>query len=479
MAALKPTHSSELKLPITIQACLVTLILAACSGEQALPPIPDVEYDTMSEPVRAQLADAVAAVSEAPRDASANGSLAMLLDTYQKPKAAEALYARARQLQPDKFRWVYLHARTLMRLGEDTAALSALERALQLRPGYPAAQLAIAQLLARSGETDRALEIMRSLIERNPNYAQAHAALGKLLLEQGDPAAAIDHLLTAIALSNRYGEAHYALSQAYRQSGEADLAATHAALFERYRKLGPPANDPLAREVQRLDRSEAGLLQSALNEMARGRFQQAAGRFLAMAKAAPDLAGPHVNLIAVYGSMQEYDRAEEHARRAHELDPDSVQLHDNLGLLYMKQGRIEEAISAFERAMEIDPEYALPRKNLGIALMAAGRVDEAVDHLAGALRLEPSDRHTRFLLGQVQLRKGQAQAAAETLRPLARITLIDTASHLHTLGLALLSSGQQGEAVIVLERAQRLAQGRGLPSANRIADDLSRARAGS
>lgn len=470
----------DLKLSVTSFVCLPMLVLAACgSNEPALPAIPDVAYDTMSEPVRAQLGQAVDAVATAPLDAWANGRLGMMYDAYRKTEAAEALYARAALLQPDTFRWQYLHARTMMRLGDDQAALTELQRALTLRPGYPAAQHAVAQLLARSGDIDGALSIYETLIERNPKFAQAHAGLGKLLLEQGNPRAAIDPLLTAVALASRYGEAHYALARAYRQTGETELAATHAALFERYRKLGPALNDSLAQEVQRLDRSEAGLLQQGLIATARGRHQEAAERFLAVAQASPDSAGPHINLIAVYGELQQYDRAEEHAQRARELDPDSVELHDNLGVLYMKQGRVADAIAAFERAVEIDPDYALPRKNLAIALQAAGENDRAIASYQSALRLEPSDRQIRYLSGKALLDSGQAQAAAETLQPLALASLNDMPSHLHAFGQALLMSGRHAEAVPVLERAQRLAQARGLSSASRIGADLSRARAGS
>lgn len=442
-------------------AIITTLVVAACSVGQP-PALPEVDAATMSGAVGAQVAEALEILLMSPQDAARNGRLAMLLDTYGKTEPATALYARARHFAPETFRWAYLHARALAELGQTEAAAEAYQHALVLRPGYPPAELALAELTFDAGDLPGATTRYTRLSQRNPSYADAYLGLGRVYLEGGQLRAAIEALEHALALNGKFGQAHYVLSQAYRASGDEQLAATHLALFERYRLLRPDRNDPVLAEVEQLNVAENSRPLRGIELLGRRRFAEAAEVFEALAKEAPERPGSHHNLIAAYTELGQFERAEQHARLAAELDPDAIQLHDNLGILRLRQQRVAEAEAAFRRAIEIDPQYSVPHRNLGAALAAAGRTAEAIEAYSRALELEPTDRQTRFLLGRLLAKSARAGEAVQVLGPLAGVLLADTPLHLQELGNAQLGAGRFSEAIETLRRAQELAQVRGL-----------------
>lgn len=457
-------------------ALTAAAFLVACAGEPP-PPLPTIDTQAMSDTVSAQVSDAHENLAAQPADADANGRLAMLFDTYGKPAEAAALYARARHYAPQTFRWHYLHARALAELGETEEAIAAYEQALGLRPGYPAAELALAQLAFDSGDLERAANLYDELLARNPSYAQAYVGRARVALERGEPATAIGLLRNALSINGKYGQAHYVLSQAYRLAGDEALAATHLKLFERYRLIEPGRNDPVLREVELLDVAEQTRPQRGVELLGRGRFSEAAQVFTSLAADFPDAAGPHHNLIAAYTELGQWELAERHAEIAAELDPDAVQLYDNLGILLLRQQRLEEAEAAFRRAAELDPDYSVPYRNLAAVLTARGRDEEAIEAYRRALALEPTDRQSRFLLGRLLVKRARAAEAVEVLAPLVEVTLADTPLHLQLLGNAQIDAGRPGEAIATLQRAQALAQVRGLEgAANDIGTAIARAR---
>ncbi|MBT8144678.1 MAG: tetratricopeptide repeat protein, partial [Gammaproteobacteria bacterium] len=316
------------------------------------------------------------------------------------------------------------------------------------------------------------------VIALSPRLAEARAERAQLALDAGKPGEAIDAALYALGINSRYGRAHYLLSQAYARTGNERGAATHAALFERYRQLAPRSNDAVMREVNQLNESEQSLLQAALDYHAGGRADLAITAFNEMMETQPDSAGPHINLIAMHGQRGDFEAAEQHIEAALALNPESIELHDNIGVLRLRQGRRDEAIAHFEQAHELDPQYSRPLKNLGALYLANDDHQLGVDYLERALELEPTDIQTRYLLGKGLLDMRQAERAVEILKPLSRVPRPESALHLQTLGRAQIANGEIGDAIASLTEAQRQAQLRGLEGVSlEIANDLVRARA--
>lgn len=81
------------------------------------------------------------------------------------------------------------------------------------------------------------------------------------------------------------------------------------------------------------------------------------------------------------------DKAELHARKAVELDPNLPEAHAMLGYVLIWRRKIDPAIAAFERSIALNPNYSDWR--FGWALLLAGEPQRAIDALKAYMRLDP------------------------------------------------------------------------------------------
>ncbi len=72
----------------------------------------------------------------------------------------------------------------------------------------------------------------------------------------------------------------------------------------------------------------------------------------------------HDGLGYCLGKLGRLKEAEQHGRRATELEPDNATYVNDLGYTLVEQGRFQEAQVLFERALILDPSYDLARGNL-------------------------------------------------------------------------------------------------------------------
>ncbi len=70
-------------------------------------------------------------------------------------------------------------------------------------------------------------------------------------------------------------------------------------------------------------------------------------------------------------------RAEETARKAHELAPANAAVADTLGWIQVNTGKLEEGITLLRRAVELSNGRAQVRYHLAAALAQAGDTEEA------------------------------------------------------------------------------------------------------
>src|SRR5207244_8789809 len=84
-----------------------TCICSAMAETPDLPQLPPLATLRYPPAVRAAVEEAVAAVEAKPRDAAANGRLAMVLHANHLIDEAAVCYQRAHLLDPSTFRWAY------------------------------------------------------------------------------------------------------------------------------------------------------------------------------------------------------------------------------------------------------------------------------------------------------------------------------------------------------------------------------------
>ncbi|MFG5408147.1 tetratricopeptide repeat protein [Piscinibacter sakaiensis] len=129
---------------------------------------------------------------------------------------------------------------------------------------------------------------------------------------------------------------------------------------------------------------------NALNFLGVLRFQQglhdlALATLMRAIRAAPDDAGPWINLANVLIETDRLDDAVKALGNAAALAPRSVQIVNNLGVLHLRRQDWGLAEQHLRRALELWPERSYLHENLAQVCLATGRAQEAEQHLARAL----------------------------------------------------------------------------------------------
>ncbi|MCC6157922.1 MAG: tetratricopeptide repeat protein [Deltaproteobacteria bacterium] len=113
----------------------------------------------------------------------------------------------------------------------------------------------------------------------------------------------------------------------------------------------------------------------------------------------PRLALGHYQLGLYYSADADLTRAEEHYRRALDVDPDHAGALNNLGTTLARAERYDEAAEIFTRILSVDPANDPVIENLVRVRMQQGRFEEAAAIVADALRERPSERLKRLARG--------------------------------------------------------------------------------
>ena len=463
--------------------CIFVALVVACNLSPTLHAQPDtttsLPTNTDLERFEPSIRQAIAAARDrALGDPTAEslGGLGLLLHAYERFDAAARCYARARQLAPAAFEWADYHGVALSMAGDGDRAATALEQALELNPTDASARLRLADLWFEAGRSEDSLRLYRSLVRDRPASAQAHYGLARALAERNDPAA-LRHYERAVELAPGFGAAHYALALAYGKQGE-QLRAEAA--FQRYqaaRGAPVPLEDPLIERVAALRSGPYEDLARGRELSRQGRYQEAIDLLERAVLASPTLLQAHVNLIAAYGAVGAFEKAEGAFRAAAALSPELPELHYNLGVLRLSQQRSDEAIAAFTQALAGNPAHADAHNNLGFLLSQRGRGREAEEHFRAALATSPSHRDAHFNLARLLMSQSRGEEALAHFTSASTVEDEKTPLYLYYLADAHARLGRPADAERIAVSARDRARSRGQSSlVQRIEEDLQRLR---
>ncbi len=446
--------------------CLIqTLILAACSvGAQEAPAIPDlspISLDGFSSPVRGQIQEAYADARAHPGDDSAYGRLGMILQTYGLFQEAAVCYRRARWLAPSTFRWAYYLATVESADGHCEAAAATLRVAPRVAPDYVPAKLRLATCLLASADWSGSEELYRSIVKQHPDNADAYYGLGRVCSARHDLTGAAEAYSKACALFPDFGAAHYALALIYRVLGQDCKAEEQVRLFEKNKDGAPPSNDPLLNEVRALNLSATYQVQIGMELEKQGRLEESVAAHKKALEIDPKLVQAHVNLIALYGRLGQFDRSEEHYKVAVQLDPGSAESYYDYGVLLVGAEKYAQAETAFRKTLEIDPLHAGAHTNLGFLREREGRSPDAAAEYRKAVESTPNSRQAHFNLGRILVNQQKYADGIEELRKTLEPQDEDTPRYMYALGAALARSGDRQNAVRYLRQAREGAEAHG------------------
>lgn len=104
----------------------------------------------------------------------------------------------------------------------------------------------------------------------------------------------------------------------------------------------------------------------AVNTYKAGNRKTAESIFQNIAKAHPELPGPHANLGMIYYDRGETGRAEEEFNLALKLKPDLPEIYNIRGIIHRNRGEFDKALQNYEAGLKIAPNNPNLLLNLGI-----------------------------------------------------------------------------------------------------------------
>ncbi len=144
-----------------------------------------------------------------------------------------------------------------------------------------------------------------------------------------------------------------------------------------------------------------------------------------------------------------WNAAEEHLRRALELDPRNPPTHASYAHLLSNLGRHDEALGSIKRALELDPSNPLLNAMEGQILCLAGRQSESTNRLRATIDLDPNFWLPHLFISRnyiIDQNWDAAIASATRAKDMTNGNSEATA----TIGYALALSGRKDEAREVL-----------------------------
>jgi tetratricopeptide (TPR) repeat protein len=139
--------------------------------------------------------------------------------------------------------------------------------------------------------------------------------------------------------------------------------------FEALRRAVAPAagaSAPAAAPQVTVAPATQAAFEAATRAQRAGRTAEAERGFGALARAHPELGGPHANLGLIRRQAGRLDAAAAEFEQAVRLSPAQPVYFNQLGITYRQLGQFEKARAAYEKAIALDPAYAAPILNLGI-----------------------------------------------------------------------------------------------------------------
>jgi eukaryotic-like serine/threonine-protein kinase len=275
----------------------------------------------------ATLADLATKIDSSSIAPSLLAELSRFLVLRQRPEAAVALIASAREKNPADFWLNYALAVAYANLKTPQAAQAEryLTAAQSLRPRSPAVYSGLGVIRAKQGRTDEAIEAYDKAIAIEPDYASAHDNRGSALLSKRDYSGAVAAYEKAVKCKPTSAEMHLHLGIAQEQLGQQE--DVEAAVKDAIR-LGPDKPEIRASLVH------------------------------------PAMEGP----------SNSHEKAFISFHTALAINPHYAEAYVELGQVLRERGEYGLAIGAFVRAILVKPNLGSAYRGLGEALAAEAQI---------------------------------------------------------------------------------------------------------
>ena len=396
--------------------CIGTLLpLASCqrpanqASTPSLVPVTLPDLSRMDEPVRVQIRDKHAALTQAISSGPADrqlgttfGEYAMLLQAAEYYDAAEPAYMNAQALAADDVRWPYHLAHVYRYRGDIERAIESFQRVLDLQPDTAPALIWLGRLHLDRGDATQAEMLFARAQTLMPQAVAARVGLGQAALVRKEYSRAVDQFESALAADPSIASVYAPLAVAYRGLGEPAKAES---LQQRWRNTEVVVPDPFRMELDTL--LESALAYElrgvrALEQRDFGSAERLFRRGLTLAQSGSQLSRSFQHklgtALALSGdsrrAVQQFEAAVR-AAPAGSFDEPAAKASYSLGVLSASEGDAATAVRRLEDALRYNPNYYEAHLVLGDVLRASGRFAEARRHYEQSLQLNPRSAQAR------------------------------------------------------------------------------------
>jgi len=348
------------------------------------------------------------ALTLSPGDLEAMNLQAVSLRQAGRVQEAISVYEIILQIRPDFSEALYNLGIALSELNRLDEAEKVYLRALRLNPGLASAYHNLGDLYLKQGRLDEAEKQFLKAIELVPGYVSAYVNLGELYRRQGDREIAREYAEKALSLKPESDQARNLLANILRESGKPaealgayqQVLAGNPTSARAYYNLGVSLTDVGRwQEAEKLF-EEAIKIESNLAEaygglglcaLQRGEADRAIQLFIKARELGFKDPALSLNLSYAYLNKKDWQKAEEEARQAVNVQPGLATGYNSLGIALAQQNKLEEARIALERALKINPRDWQVLINLAMVELSNQNESRALELFWRALAVDPQN----------------------------------------------------------------------------------------
>ncbi len=291
-----------------------------------------------------------------------------------------------------------LKGKILAETNDLDAAEALFRKLIQEDPESGQAYYLLGSVLEKKNDTAQAKSLLATALEKTPNLYQARLLLGKIHLREGDMALAETHARQILKQVPDHYQAGILLGNTLMETQQTLEARS---IFETLAQAAP--GNPIA--FYRL-----GILEQTENNADRAiiHLNQAL-------QIDPDLMDVFSSLIALYATQQKFDQAmarcDEHFAARGE-DPEIAAVILNLkGNILLADNQLESALNTYKQAIAQNPSFITPYLSLGKIFTAQNRIADAIQIYTALLEKHPEQASAHTLAGTLYERQEQVELA--------------------------------------------------------------------
>ena len=251
-------------------------------------------------------------------------------------------------------------------------------------------ELSRAREMGLDGKADEAIPIIQGIIATDPDITEAYFSIGNILFQ--------DH---------KFSEAIGYFTQVLDRKPDDSFAAINIALaFEGMGRFDEAEKFLLGHIGKGFTDPQFYFMLGNMSYVQK-KYDQAIPYLEKCLVSNAESAGSHSLLGAIYIIKDDLPRAEEHLRKAAELNPRLANIHFFSAELADKRGLTSEAESEYLKQLEVSPKHFKSMYNLARIYRQAGDTARELEFLNKCLESDPRFPLTYFYLARIHLNRGE------------------------------------------------------------------------